>query len=323
MDSPPNSPNNLDSVSVVIPVCGRVDPIDELHARYRDAVADAVSEFEFIYVLDGPAANIRERIEQLGKDGEKITIVRLGLGAGESTSMMVGVEHAKFDRILFLPPYYQIEPSSITKILTHNSDVDLLVARRWPRKDSTINQFATTAFSKIVRWVSGTYYDDLGCTVRLAKRHLFEEIILYGDQHRFLPMLAEQRGYTIESISVPQDKRDAPARVYGLGVYLRRLLDLIAVFFLVKFTRKPLRFFGLIGVSLSAAGIALLLAALLGNYFFSMQSAFQAAIVAAGVLPVILGAQFLALGLIGELIIFTHARELKEYSVAELVNFEN
>ena len=136
---------------------------------------------------------------------------------------------------------------------------------------------------------------------------------------RLMPILASRWGYQVSEIDLAQSKHDPYRRVYAPGVYMRRLLDLLTIFFLIKFTQKPLRFFGLIGSGTALLGGVIISVLVIQRQFFSMPLGDRPALLLAALL-VVLGVQLLALGLIGELMIYIHARELKEYTVKEIVN---
>jgi hypothetical protein len=141
---------------------------------------------------------------------------------------------------------------------------------------------------------------------------------LTGDMHRFIPILAFQQGYKIREMPATQREEDKKIRFYGVGVYVRRMIDIISLFFLIKFTRKPLRFFGLIGVTVFSFGA--IITAFLGyaRLFLGVALA-DRPMVLLGMLLMVLGVQVSSLGLLGELIIFTHARNIKEYHIAEII----
>ena len=123
-------------------------------------------------------------------------------------------------------------------------DYDLLVGCRFPRRDSLINKMQSRIFHALVSKLTGEPLKDISCGVRLMRRDVFEKINIYGDMHRFIPLLAINKGFKIKEINLRQAEEDIHLRIYRPGVYLRRLLDILTLFFLIKFTQKPLRFFG-------------------------------------------------------------------------------
>lgn len=311
--------NKQPEISVVIPISERYDDVRALYNKYRDAVAATVHDYEFIYVLDGDYPDVYSDLITLRDEKEPVRIVRLARKFGEATAVMLGVEHSKADLLLFLPAYSQIEASALPDFIHSMTDQDMLVTRRWPRHDSLLNRVETNIFNKMLQFITLHKFHDLGCGVRLVRRRVFDEVTVYGDQHRFLPLLAAQRGFVVGERDIPQSRDDARYRIYRPMVYLRRVLDLFALFFLVRFTKKPLRFFGVVASVLISIGLAILLTVSIQRLLFEVALADRPALLL-GVVFLVLGVQLFALGLIGELIIFTHAREIKEYAVAETIN---
>jgi hypothetical protein len=160
-------------------------------------------------------------------------------------------------------------------------------------------------------------FHDIACGVRVMRRSVAETLPLYGDLHRFIPALALREGHRVEEVPVPQHPNDAAMRVYGPGVYLRRLLDVAAFFFLAKFTEKPLRFFGLVGsvfFGLGAlTGLVLLVERVAG------QGIANRPLLLLAVLLLALGVQFMGLGLVGEIIVHLRSPHRRAYRVREQV----
>jgi hypothetical protein len=154
--------------------------------------------------------------------------------------------------------------------------------------------------------------------VRAFDRRVLEEIQLYGDQHRFLPLLADRQGFRVREVQVRQSRLDRFDGVYAPREYTRGFLDIVSVFFLVRFTKRPLRFFGMIGVTLFVIGALVVLWLVIDRIFLGQALAGRPALLLSSLL-VVLGLQLFALGLLGELIIFTHARDLKDYQVERII----
>ena len=195
----------------------------------------------------------------------------------------------------------------------------MVLARRWPRRDSWLNRSQANVFNFLLRKVSELQVHDAGCGVRAFKRNITDEVYIYGDLHRFLPIMAFRHGFKVKELKVSQSGHDVFQRVYPIGLYTRRLLDLFTIFFLIKFTKKPLRFFGLLGLSTSAIGAFATLYIVIERLFFDVALSNRPALFLSSLL-IILGIQILAMGLIGEIIIFTHAKEIKEYTIDEIIN---
>lgn len=307
-------------VSVVIPIVERFGDLRQLYKEFAAELERLGKSFEFILVVDESqrAALPVLRELQSQEDGE-IVIVIMGGAFGESAALTLGMERARGEKILTLASYFQVDPKGLEAAFAElDAGVDLVTGRRHPRIDSFFNRFQSRLFHGFVGWLTRTRFQDISCGFKLMKRRVARELNLYGGLHRFIPLLALSRGFTVHEVPLTQRNEDRGTRYYGTGVYLGRLLDILTVFFLTKFTRTPLRFFGLLGTGLFALGFLLDLIAVLQRAFMD-QGIADRPILLLGVLLMVLGVQTLSLGLVGEIIIFTHARNVREYQVAEII----
>ena len=249
-----NMDNQKVILSVIVPVTERCDPLKELFLEYKAGIEATGLGYEIIYVLDGNRPALLEELTHL-QESEKLTIITLAKWFGETTALNAAFSKASGDILLTLPAYRQIQADQIPKIVGALDQCDMALARRWPRIDSFFNRLHTRVFNYIMRSFSGLEIHDAGCGARAFKRIVIEEIQLYGDLHRFFPVLAHQQGFRVTEINIDQSPKEANYRFFSPGLYMRRLLDLLTIFFLIKFTKKPLRFFGLVGGGLGGLGL--------------------------------------------------------------------
>jgi glycosyltransferase involved in cell wall biosynthesis len=306
-------------ITVIIPVVERYDPVQELYEDYRQALRKTGRTYEFIYVLDGGFAALKEPLQQLRHAGEPITILSFAKWFGEATAITAGFEYAQGDHILILSSFHQIDADGIAGLIESLGDTDMVLARRDPRSRTIMRRLQTGVFHFLMRRITGIRFHDVGCDIRFFRRRVLEEINLYGDQHLFFPYLAFNQGFRITEAVVQSSKKRHFGPIHPLGLYVRKLIDVFSVFFVVKFTKKPLRFFGLIGVSMFGVGALFAAVLLVQRLVFSVALA-QRPIVLIPALLLTLGVQIFAIGLIGEILIFTHARQLKEYTIEEVIN---
>jgi glycosyltransferase involved in cell wall biosynthesis len=307
------------TLSVIIPITQRYDEIRDIYREYKDALSAMGIPYEMIFVVDGDFSNVYEELKSLKKNGEGFVIIKHSRSFGEATAIMAGFKNSTGCTIMTLPAYHQVEASELQSLLANLENHDMVIARRWPRNDSWINQNQTKIFHSIVYMMTGKISTDLGCSVRLFKRKILEEINLYGDLHRFLPILANKQGFSVIEIDLRQSAKEKRFRTYPLGIYIRRMIDLLSVFFLVKFTKKPLRFFGLTGTAVLFIGLFITFYLIISKLFFNIGLS-DRPLFLIGILFIVLGIQIFAIGLIGEIIIFTHAKEIKEYTVENIIN---
>jgi glycosyltransferase involved in cell wall biosynthesis len=309
-------------LSIIVPIGERHADLGQLHAQYVRGVRALGMVAEFIYVLDGDRADAAAQLDALPLGVERVRSVRLSRAFGEATALMVGFEQAAGDTILTLPAYPQIEPDDIPKLIGALESADVVVCRRWPRAGGLFEALRRRSFHALVNRMTGLELHDLGCSARALRRKVLEEVSLYGDQHRLLPALADRQGFRVREIDVRQSPEDRFKGRYRTREYAHRMLDLFAVFFLVRFTKKPLRFFGMVGAGTLAFGSVVVLYLVGDRLLFDHSLANRPALLLSALL-VVLGLQLLALGLLGELIIFTHARGLKDYQVDRIIQFSN
>lgn len=308
-----------ETVSVVISVGPRHDDFLQLMEDYDAALQKCVTDVEYVVVLDGHYPDATEDLAAFRSGDRSVRVVQLSRNFGDAIAISAGMEHSKGELVMTLPCYYQIDPNSIPDLFAGLKDNDMVEGRRWPRRDSVLNRFSTWLYHKIIRVVTGFTFRDIGCSARIMRRQVADEVMLYGEQHTFLPLLASNRGFSVREVSVPQSQSDPYLRYYAPGVYAKRLLDIFTIFFLIRFTKAPLRFFGAIGSLFLLFGLVMT-GIVVGERVFADLAAAGRPMLLFGVVFLVLGVQLFAIGLIGELIIFTHGRELKEYSIAEITN---
>jgi glycosyltransferase involved in cell wall biosynthesis len=307
-------------VSVIIPVGARHDDLTTLCNEYRRGLDALGRSYETIVVLDGPRPGVSARLKELCIPGANLTVLSLARSFGEATALMAGFLRARGSIVITLPAYYQIESEEIPKLVAGLDSAELVIGHRWPRRGGRVERLRRRLFHGLIHWVTGLRFRDLGCGARAMNRRVLEEIALYGDQHRFLPLLATRQGFRVREVDVRQSPADSFRGTYRTREYTHRILDIFTVFFLVRFTKKPLRFFGMIGVSMFVVGAALITWLVIERLFFAQALAERPALLLASLLAV-LGLQLFAIGLLGELVIFTHARAIKDYQVQEVISF--
>lgn len=314
------SPEKSVDISVIVPISERCSDLGELYLKYAQQLSANGHSYEVIFVLDGPDYKVLQTLKGLKREFPEIKIIMLNRWFGEATALSAGFDKARGRIILTLASYFQVEPQEVHKILKKliEGENDLVISWRYPRIDSLFNRAQSWVFHRITRLLTGTKYHDISCGLRAMKRQVAEEVPLYGELHRFFPLLAYQKGFKVAEIQVQQSPQDTDRRVYKPGVYLRRLLDILTLFFLFKFTKKPLRFFGLAGLGLFGSGA--LITGYLGLYrLLGFGGIAGRPLLVLGALLMVLGIQIFSIGLLGEIIIFTHARNVKEYQIEEIL----
>jgi glycosyltransferase involved in cell wall biosynthesis len=307
-------------LTVIMPVGKRhAADVAALYAEYKTGLAALDTPYEFIVVLDGPRPEVAASLQRLLARGENLIVISLTKRFGEATALMAGFQRASGRVIVTAPAYHQIQGADIGKLVRALDKADVAIGRRWPRVGSRFEVIRRDLFHRLIA-TGGERFNDLGCGARAMKRRVLEEISLYGDQHRFLPVLAHRQGFRIVEVNVAQSPLDRFEGGYPPREYVHRVLDIFTVFFLVRFTKKPLRFFGMAGASTFVIGALLVAYLAIDRLVFQHALADRPALLLSSLL-VVLGMQLFALGLLGELIIFTHARDIKDYQIDEVIRY--
>lgn len=297
------------------------DDVIELHNAYKKNLESVNLNFEFIYVVDGNLPSVIDELNKLYQLGEKIKVVKLGKWFGDATALQVGFEQSSGDLIITLPSYKQVDEKDIPKLIASVKNKDMVISWRYPRIDGMLNNVQSKVFNKLIKLIVGSDFHDLKCVVKVFRREVLEKIYMYGDQDRFLPLIASKYGFKIEELKVTQAKKDAVQKFYPFANYIARFLELISIFFLVKFTKKPIRFFGSTGLLTFSLGFILAIILFVERVFLGVALA-DRPILLVSILLMIFGIQSFAIGLVGELIIFTHAKDLKDYIIETVVDYE-
>lgn len=305
-------------VSVVVPVIGRVDDLTALFRDHSAELREMGRSFEFIFVLDDRFRQLVEPLRELKRNHPEVRIVVMGRSFGEAAALKAGVSQANGSVLMTLAAHLQVESGNVRRLLAPLGEgYDIVVARRHPRVDPLFNQLQSRVFHGAARLLTGSRFSDLTCGSRAMRSEVFDELRLYGNFHRFIPILAKRAGFRVKEVDVPQHERDSRTRVFRLTSYLALLLDILTLFFLTRFAQKPLRFFGTLGAAMFSAGFAI--SAYLALYrLLGYGGIANRPLLLLGILMIVFGVQSISIGLVGEIVIFSHARE-EEYRIEKVL----
>ncbi len=304
-------------VSVVVPVEDVGAEIEDLVEAYSSELGRLGRSHEFVIVLDGVGGEPRSALEALKARRPDVAIVTLARRFGESVALSAGFERASGAVILTAPAYLQVDPVEVRRLLSAiDGGADFVTPWRHPRVDAFLNRLQSRFFNWVLRRSMRISFHDVNCIFRAMRRAVLEEITVYGDLYRFLPVLAERQGFRVVELKVRHLKERGKSGFFGFGAYARRVLDILAILFLAKFTHRPLRFFGTIGLLLFLVGVAI--SAVTTIQKFQGKPLSERPLLLLGVLLMMLGVQVVGFGLVGEIIIFTQARHLREYKVERI-----
>lgn len=318
-DSPADRKKDPVDVSVVVYVDKHLENASQMYAYVANLLIEEKKSFEFIFMDDGNGPSVHTAIEALHDFARNVRVIRLPRFYGMSVAMMVGFRHAKGSLILTLGSFLQVEPAEIKRVLAKiDEGYDFVNGWRVDRVDSPLNSLHTGFYNWLVRKVSQVELHDTNCTLKVFKRSTVPELPLYGDNYRFLPVLAARQGFRVTEVQVKQRREINQHGFYGPGIYLRRGLDLLALLFMGRFVEKPLRFFGSAGTLLFGFGFLINLYLVQVKYIGG-EAISQRPLLILGTLLMVLGVQSASIGLLGELILFTHSSSMKSYQIEKIL----
>ncbi len=305
----------IELISAVIAVTEDVADIAAAYRAYRPALASLGKPVEFIYVVDGPMPQAMQALRALKAAGEPIEILSFATPFGEAAALTVGFRHAAGDVVFTLTPRIEVAPETLPRLLEALATSDLVVARRIFGTDQSPPR--QRKLERTVNALFGTTLQDVRCGVRVMRAEVAKELTIYGNQYRFLPLLAQGQGFAVSELDLPAVRPgNRTPRPLRLDVSL--LLDVVTVYFLQRFLRKPFRFFGGFGFAVLALGGLFTAYLVIARLFFGVPLVDRPALVLS-TLMVVLGIQIISVGLIGEIVAFTYAKDIKDYRVDRVV----
>ena len=311
------------SLSVVIPIYDEEANVVEL-VRELGGVLDGLGRTaEIVVVDDGSTDRTFARLVAMQAEEPRLRVVRLTRNYGQTAAMAAGIAEARGDLLVTMDGDRQNDPRDIPNLVDALvDDVDVVHGWRVDRKDGWWNRrLPSMLANRLISFVTGTKLHDYGCTMRIMRTSLAKELPLYGELHRFIPALAADLGANVVELPVAHHPRTTGTSKYGLGRTLRVVLDLLTVKFLSGFVTRPIQLFGFVG--LLCGTIGLLMTAELGfeRIFLGVRLAGRPLVLLA-ILLVVVGVQFVSIGLLGELMVRTyHESQGKPiYRVRDVLN---
>ncbi len=307
-------------VTLIVPVVTADAPASEVVVALLAELARLGRSAEAILVFDGVRGPAYEQASALARERpSEVRVLPFSQPFGESVCLGKGFELARGRVIVTAPQYVQVDPYDVGRLLEAiDAGADLVSSWRRPQIGPLPNRLQSAAFNALMRRILRAPFHDLNCHFRALRREVLEELTVYGDMYRFLPAIAHRQGYRCTEVPVRHLQEWGGAHLFGVGVYVRRFLDILGVVFLTHFTLKPLRFFGTVGALLAAVGGFIVTALVVQKVFWPQSELYGRPLFLLGVLLVVLGVQIIGFGLVGEIIIYTNARNLRPYRIERI-----
>jgi glycosyltransferase involved in cell wall biosynthesis len=321
----PASDDGAPDISVFLPVFDEEENLRPLHAKLDDALRQLGRTAEIIYVDDGSSDNSLALLRELAAADSRVRVVALRRNYGQTAAMAAGIDAARGRVLIPMDADMQNDPADIARLLAKlDEGYDVVSGWRKNRQDKLITRkIPSMLANRLISWIGGVPLHDYGCSLKAYRRESLEDVKLYGEMHRFIPIYASWAGARVTEIPVEHHARTLGKSKYGLSRTIKVVFDLMTVKFMASYQTKPLYVFGTFGV------LAFVVSILAGLYALFLKLFHKADFVQTP-LPILaivmfaVGVQFLLMGLLAEMLVRTyHESQAKPiYAVREKIGFE-
>ncbi len=292
------------AVSLIVPVYDEEENIDPLHAAIVTAMGDRA--FEVLYVNDGSRDASARQLDALADRDPRARVLHFVRNYGQTAALTAGIRHARAPVLVTLDADLQNDPADIPAMLDRLTDCDVVCGWRKARQDAFFSRTLPSRIANaLISHLSKVHLHDYGCTLRVYRREYIQDIPLYGEMHRFIPIYVTWAGARLVEMEVRHHPRTRGQSKYGLGRIPKVLLDLTTVKFLRDFYVTPIYFFGWVGFLLVAGGVLSGVAAM-ASWALWDQASLSAALTVVSPMLAIFGVVEITLGIIAEVLIRMH-----------------
>ncbi len=301
-------------ISIVIPLFDEEDNLEELHSRITGVMAALGLSYEIVFVDDGSRDRSFDVIERLYTEDGHVRAFQFRRNWGKSAALALGFSEAKGDIIITMDADLQDDPDEIPNFLNKLEEgYDLVSGWKFKRRDPLSKRIPSKIYNRVTSFVTGLKIHDMNCGFKAYRKRVTEDIEVYGQLHRYLPVLAQWNGYVVGEIKVKHHPRFRGKSKFGTERFLQGFFDFFTVLLLTRYITRPLHFFG--GVGLLFAFIGFCINAYLAYLRFRYGSIMaRHPLLQFGILLMVLGVQLFSTGLIAELVSKTHSGK-SEYPI--------
>ena len=304
-------------LSIVIPVYNEEQSLRELYESIR-SVANRLGRYEIIFVDDGSTDGSARVMHDLRNRDRRVKIIRFRRNYGKSAALSVGFAHSEGSIIITMDADLQDDPMEVPNLVSEiKKGLDLVCGWKKKRYDPIGKKMASRFFNFVTSVVTGIRIHDFNCGLKAYRKEVAKEVKVYGELHRYIPVLAHWLGYKIGEVPVQHHSRKYGKTKYGIGRFWKGFLDLLTVLFTTRYLQRPLHLFGFWGIVFVLGGLAVDVYLIILKYREGMALS-NRPLFTGGILMIIVGVQFVSVGLLGEMISKTRQSSEREYSIREI-----
>lgn len=289
-------------ISFVIPVYNEEESLKELYSAIMDVVGREGYRYEIIFVDDGSTDGSLNEMKQLAEADSNVSAIQFRSNMGKATGLQTGFRHVTGDIVITMDADLQDDPKEIPRFIAKiDEGYDMVSGWKQNRLDPAEKRLPSKLFNKFTSTMSGVKLHDFNCGFKAYRREVVDSIDLYGELHRYIPVLANKKGFKIAEIVVEHHERKFGKSKYGASRYLRGLFDSLTTSFLTKYSDKPMYFFGKMGLLFLVIG--LVLGIILTVQWFMGNSIGGRPLLILCMMLVVMGGLLFAIGFLGDMIV--------------------
>ncbi len=312
-----NRPQNIE-ISVVIPLYNEEQSLKELSEQLKNTLVHFGGRYELIFVDDGSTDSSFRVLRDLHFRNNRIKVIRFRRNYGKSAALMVGFQRAQGDYVVTMDADLQDDPAEIPNLIRQiKAGYDVVSGWKKKRHDPITKTIPSKFFNFVTSVMTGVKIHDSNCGLKAYRRDVVKSVNVYGELHRYIPALAHWQGFRIGEVVVQHRARKFGKTKFGTGRFLKGFLDLLTVLFTTRYIARPLHLFGLWGMVSAFAGVCID-GYLVAEWATGKTSLSNRPLFLVGLILIIVGIQFVSIGLLGEMITKGQHVE-KEYSIREII----
>lgn len=289
------------NISIVVPVLNESGSLPHLYEELTESLGNVGRSYEIIIVDDGSTDGSVDIVRDIVAKDSRVILVELRRRFGKATALQAGFKTCKGDIVFTLDADLQDDPKEIPRFIEMiEDDYDLVSGWKEDRKDPLAKTIPSKFFNFVTSWMSGLKLQDFNCGFKAYRREVIEDLNVYGELYRYIPVIVHAKGFRVGEIAVSHRARQFGDSKYGLERFLRGPLDLVTIMFLISFQRRPLHLFGPVGLTVGSVGF--LINAYLAVLWIQGVGIGDRPLLMLGTLLIIVGIQILIFGLLGEMI---------------------
>jgi glycosyltransferase involved in cell wall biosynthesis len=302
-------------VSVIVPLLNEEESLEPLTQQIKKAFTRVSSDYEIIFIDDGSTDKSLSVIKNLSNSDKKIKYISFKKNYGKSAALQVGFRRAAGSAVITMDADLQDDPSEIPHLLAKlDEGYDLVSGWKKNRQDPFVKKHSSKFFNYVTRVMSGIKIHDFNCGLKAYRMEVVKRMNVYGELHRYMPVLARWEGFTVTEIPVKHHPRRYGKTKFGISRFYKGFVDLITVIFTTRYVKRPMHLFGFIGALSFLVGI-------LVNLYITIEWYMGVPIknrplLFLGILLIIVGVQFFAVGLLGELVAHNYQND-NEYNIKD------